>query len=135
MPDPRLEKLAGVLVNYSTGVKPGDLVRLSGSVVGRPLLSALYRAVLKAGGNPFLQVTFDECQEVRFTDGSDEQLAFSNPLDLATIEAVDVSISLWGDENTKALTAVDPQRQAIASRARRPMMTRFFERAAGDRRP
>lgn len=127
--DPRLEKLADVLVNYSTRVKPGDLVRLSGSVVGRPLLSALYRAVLKAGGNPFLQVTFDECQEARLSEGSEEQLAFSSPLDLATVEAIDVSISLWGDENTKALTAVDPKRQAIASKARRPMMTKFFERA------
>jgi len=130
MLDPRLEKLADVVVNYSTGVKPGDLVRLSGSVVGRPLLSAIYRAVLKAGGNPFLQVTFDECQEARLVEASEEQLAFSNPLDLATIETIDVSISLWGDENTKALTAVDPKRQAIAGRARRPMMNKFFERAA-----
>ena len=30
MTDPRLEKLADVLVNYSTGVQPGHLVRLTG---------------------------------------------------------------------------------------------------------
>ena len=29
MRDPRLEKLADVLVNYSVGVKPGQLVRIS----------------------------------------------------------------------------------------------------------
>lgn len=130
MTDPRLDKLADVLVNYSTGVKPGELVRLSGAVVGRPLLAALYRAVVRAGGHPFLTVTFDECQEFRLTEASEEQLKFVNPLDLSTVEAIDVSISLWGDDNTKSLTAVDPRRQALAGQSRRPMMARFFQRAA-----
>ena len=42
-----LDRLADVLVNYSTGVRKGDLVRVTGPVVGRPLLAAIYRAVLE----------------------------------------------------------------------------------------
>src|SRR5690606_20771067 len=34
MEDPRITKLADVLVNYSTRVQPGDLVRLSGPALG-----------------------------------------------------------------------------------------------------
>ena len=35
MPDPRLEKLADVLVNYSTAVQPGELVRITGAPITR----------------------------------------------------------------------------------------------------
>lgn len=130
MRDQRLDRLADVLVNYSTAVKPGDLVRLSGPVVGRPLLTALYRAVVCAGGNPFLAVTFDECAEIKLTEGSEEQLKFANPIDLFMVDAIDVSISLWGDDNTKSLTQIPAARQALAGRARKPMMSKFFQRAA-----
>lgn len=130
MSDPRLAKLADVLVNYSTAVKPGDLVRLSGPAVGRPLLVELYRAVIRARGNPFLTVNFEECQEIKLLEGTDEQLTFANPVDLFTVEKLDVAISLWGEDNTKALTRVDPAKQGLVARGRKPMMNKFFERAA-----
>lgn len=130
MTDPRFDKLADVIVNYSTHVRKGDLVRIAGPVVGRPLLAALYKAVVKAGGHPFFNVTFDECQETRLLEASDEQLQFSNPIDLFMVDAIDVSISLWGEDNTKALTQIDAGRQALAGQSRRPMMSKFFQRAA-----
>src|SRR5690348_9673295 len=37
MRDLRLEKLADVLVNYSVGVKPNQLVRISGPPIAQPL--------------------------------------------------------------------------------------------------
>ncbi len=47
---------------------------------------------------------------------SDDQLTFANPIDLYAVEKYDVSISLWGDDNTKALSGIDPQKQALAVR-------------------
>ena len=129
MEDPRITKLADVLVNYSTGVRPGDLVRLTGPPIGRPLLVALYRAVLAAGGNPIVNMAPDECGEIFLREASEAQLAFANPLRQFEVEQIDVSISMWGEDNTKALTNVDPKRQAIASQARKPYMKAFFERA------
>ena len=52
MRDPRLQKLASVLVNYSVGVKKGQIVRISGPPVSQPLIVALYEKVLEAGGHP-----------------------------------------------------------------------------------
>lgn len=130
MTDPRLTKLADVLVNYSTGVKPGNLVRLSGPVVGRPLLVELYRAALRAGGYPFVWVNLDECQEVKLLEANEEQLTFANPVETYAVEQIDVAISLWGEDNTKALTQVDAARQGLAGRGRKAMMNKFFERAA-----
>ncbi|MEJ2486430.1 MAG: aminopeptidase [Anaerolineales bacterium] len=43
MADPRLKKLADLLVNYSVKVKPGDWVSINSSVVALPLLKEVYQ--------------------------------------------------------------------------------------------
>lgn len=130
MRDSRLDKLADVLVNYSTAVRPDDLVRISGPPVTRPLVVALYRAVLAAGGHPHVEMVPDECAEIKLDLASQEQLRFENPIALYTIERVDVSIGLWGEDNTKSLSGTDPARQALVSQARKKQMARFLERAS-----
>ncbi len=130
MHDPRLERLADVLVRYSTRVKPGDLVAIHAEPVALPLIEAVYERVLAAGGHPFWQVRSESLDEIRLARASDDQLRFLNPLDLTRINTIDVQIALWADINTKGLSRVDPARQAIAAAARRPFMTRFLERAA-----
>lgn len=46
MHNPLLEKLADVLVNYSVGVKRGQIVRITGAPVSQPLAVELYRKVV-----------------------------------------------------------------------------------------
>jgi aminopeptidase len=130
MQDPRIVKLAKVLVNYSTGVKNGDLVRISGSPTSEPLIEAIYQQVLRAGGRPFVRMTPARLSEIRAKEGDDAQLEFVNPIDVQEMELIDVSIGLWGDDNTKALTNCDPSRMAKISAARKPIFNRFLERAA-----
>ena len=135
MQDPRLDKLAHVLVNYSTSVRPDDLVRLTGSPLARPLIVALYRAVLTAGAHPQVQLVPDECEEIKLHLGSDEQLGYEDPLELFLVERIDVAIRVRGEDNTKALTQVPPQKQALLSQARKRQRARFLERAgAGELR-
>ena len=52
MTDHRVNKLAQVLVEYSTAVQPGDKVVINGGVAAEPLLHAVYAKVLEAGGHP-----------------------------------------------------------------------------------
>lgn len=130
MRDARLDKLAKVLVEYSAGIKEGDLVRLSGSSIGTPLLEALYEAALKAGANPFFRITPDEAPDIFYASADDKQLEYINPLAVQEIETIDVSIGLWADSNTKSMTSVDPRKQAKVSSARKPIMKVFFDRAA-----
>ncbi len=130
MRDSRLDKLAEVLVRYSVGVKKGDLVRLSGPVVALPLVRALYRRALEAGGHPYLKLVDDACTDSFYEVATDEQLGFQNPLAMTEIETIDCSIGIWADENTKALTRVDPARQSRVSQARKPIMEVFMKRAA-----
>ena len=130
MRDPRLEKLADVLVNYSAPVKPGDLVRLTGAPVAEPLLTALYRAAIAAGGHPRVSIAPDECAEIKLREGSDEQLKFEDPVTQYEIERIDVSIGCFSQNNTKSLTSVDPARQALVGQARKRYFDTFLGRAA-----
>src|SRR3954468_6331182 len=100
MRDPRLEKLADVLVNYSVGVKPGQLVRISGPPLAEPLIVELYRKVVAAGGNPVVRMAPEELNEILFKHGKDEQLNFVNPLTVHEYEKIDCSIGIWGEANT-----------------------------------
>ena len=54
MSDPRTERLATVLVQYSTRIQPGDRVAIESEVGGLPLVRALFERILQAGGHPYL---------------------------------------------------------------------------------
>src|SRR5690349_16471255 len=110
MRDARLDKLAAVLVRYSTGVKKGDLVRIGSEVPGLPLVEAVYEEVLRAGGHPFLQLTSDNCGDAFFRLASDEQLSYVSPIAQFMVEHIDVYIGIWADENTKSHTNVPPEK-------------------------
>jgi aminopeptidase len=128
--DPRLDKLANVLVSYSVAVRRGELVSLAGPPLAEPLILALYREILRAGGNPVVVLVPAACAELLYQHGSPEQLAFVNPLELREVETVDVTIHVLATENTRALTRVDPAKQAHRSKARRPLLDLFLRRAA-----
>lgn len=135
MRDPRLEKLADVLVKYSTRVKPGDLVAIAADPVAMPLVEATYRAVMRAGGNPFWMGRSEDLHEIMISEGSEDQLQYVNPVTQHIVDTIDVQIAFWADVNTKAMARMDPERQAMAQSARKPIMGKFLERAAaGDLR-
>jgi aminopeptidase len=75
MTDPRVEKLADVLVNYSVAVQPGDKVLVQGSTLAEPLLRAVYAKVLQAGGHPLMLTLLPGMEELLFRYASDEQSA------------------------------------------------------------
>ena len=133
MRDPRIDKLASVLVRYSTAVRKDEVVSLIGPPLAEPLLVALYREVLSVGGHPFVLMEPAECKEVLLHHGSAEQLSFLNPIERREVEAVDVSIHVHALTNTRSLSNVDPASQAMRSRARKPLtdlfMRRFMEKS------
>lgn len=130
MPDPRLARLADVLVRYSTSVKKGDLVCIQGESLAMPLIKEVYAAVLKVGGHPFWVPRSEELQELHVELASDEQLRYLSPIDMHRVQTIDVFITLWSDLNTKFLGRMDPARVAMQQSARKPSMKVFMQRAA-----
>jgi aminopeptidase len=130
MSDPRIDKLAEMLVNYSVAVKPGDKVIIKGPSTANPLIKAIYTHVLQAGGLPWEVLTFPEQEEIFYRCASDEQLQYvPEPIRLA-YETFDCYIGFIAELNTKALTSIDPARMAIRHRATAELFRVFMERAA-----
>jgi aminopeptidase len=120
--DPRTERLAQVLVGYSTRLKSGDKVLIHGPELAEPLALAVYREALRAGALPVLWGAFDEAARVMFDVASDEQLAWENPILIEAARAVDAYISLRAPTNLRMLATVDPARMVLSQKARRAFL-------------
>jgi len=130
MRDPRIDKLAQVVINYSLGIKKGDIVLINAPLPAEPLVVAAYQAILRAGGHPHVRMSPDTLTEIMLKDASEEQLDFVSPLAKHDIETIDARLAIWAETNTRALSNTDSARHARLSTARKPIMNRFLERAA-----
>jgi aminopeptidase len=130
MADPRVERLASVLVHYSTHIQPGDLVLVRGMPEAAPLLLAVYEEVLRSGGHPHLIIGLPGAEEAFYRLASDEQLEFISPLQKLIVEQFDATINIRSDSNTRELSGVDPARQRRHSKAMTPIMKTYMERGA-----
>ena len=133
MIDPRLSRLADVLVHYSTRVRKGDLVCINAEPAAMPLIEAVFEACVKAGANPYWSPRSETLTELMLAHASEEQLAYLSPLASHEVETFDVRIALWAETNTKSLSRFDPRRNALLQQARRPWLNRFLRRAAEGR--
>ena len=66
MTDPRLVKLAEVMIHYSLRLKKGDLFCIYGESVATPLVIEAYREALRAGAHPNVRIKPDGLDQVFF---------------------------------------------------------------------
>lgn len=135
MKDQRVEKVATILVDYSTEVKHGDLVAIRGPHTAEPLMLELYKRCLERGAHPILRPTLPGALPLFYRFAADHQLEYVWEPEKWFVENLDVDFSIIADTNTRQLSQVDPSRQVRASKARRPIFDRRMERgAAGELR-
>jgi aminopeptidase len=130
MRDPRVQKLADVLVNYSVGVKKDQLVRISGARLAEPLMLELFAKVIEAGAHPFLRYNVEAADELFLKKATDEQLNYINPIAKMEQETIDCYFGIWAEENTRYLTGVDSKKLGAQQAARKPLLDIFMKRAA-----
>ena len=70
--DPRVAKLAKVLVNYSLQVKPGDWVHVTSTYLAEDLLSAVCREIVDAGAHPTFHADLPELARIITAHGNVE---------------------------------------------------------------
>jgi aminopeptidase len=128
--DPRVESLAKILVGYSTRVKEGEVVAIDGDNAAEPLLLAVYEEVLKAGGNPILNVSLDGQAVSYFKYAGDSHLDWISPVAKWMVENVDVRIAVGASTNTRELSGVPPERQMRRQAATGDLMARAMDRSA-----
>lgn len=130
MTDPRIKKLADLLVHYSVEVQPEDWVWISGHIIAEPLVNEVLRAVLEAGGRPTVRLSSDDLDETNLLYATEDQLTWIDPTTKTLYEEVDCLISLRATENTRSLTGIDPKKQQTRRKARRGLTETYLKRAA-----
>ena len=114
MLDPRVARLAQVLLDYSTAVEKDDAVLVwSYSDLAKPLVVEICRQLIRKGaGQIITHVEFEEVREALLADASDEQLLTRNDLLINLAERLDVSIRILAPGNTRLASGFDPARVA-----------------------
>jgi aminopeptidase len=130
MADPRLAKLARVLVRYSLNLQPGQLFRIAGSYLAAPLMRELTREALLVGANPTTRISVESVDEMLYKYGSDDQIRYIPPTAKQEYEEIDATISIIASENTRSLSGIDSARIAMRRQVMRPLQERMMQRAA-----
>jgi aminopeptidase len=99
MRDPRLEKLADVLVNYSTRVQKEENVLIYAIGHVSELVRAVIRKVYEAGGHPYVQLIDPMIQRELMLGFKEEQLAVMREADVSFMKQMDCYIGIRGGDN------------------------------------
>ncbi len=133
MRDPRVARLANLIVDYSLGLEAGKVLRIDAAPVAAPLATELYRAALAMGAQPYVNLELERLPELMVSEGSDEQLDYVSPIAKAEVELVDAIVTVWAESNTRALSRADPERHQRLIASTQQLAQRRRERlAAGE---
>jgi len=109
MSDPRVKKLATMLVDYSLGVKPNQRVFLQGEKGGEPLMMAVFNTCLERGAVPFIYQYPEGMTDSYFRYGKPEKFAEYLQELKRFVETYDHRVRILGESNTKELSGFDPE--------------------------
>lgn len=125
-----LDRWADVLVRHATDVKVGDIVRISSQPDANPLLEAVYRKVLQAGGNPIVSCRPEFLAEAFYETAQAHQLDWTNPFTQLETELVDATIKIAASTNLRSLDKFPTAVTQRAARAQGKSRELFYQRAA-----
>lgn len=118
MSDPRWERLASTLVNYSTRTRKGERVLITMMEEDTfPLMRAVYAEVLKAGGLPHVEFQSILLERELMLHGSREQLDWVPELNAHGMEWADIYIGLRGARNPFEFSGIAPEKLAAHKKA------------------
>ena len=116
MRDPRIDKLAEMLVTYSMGVQKGDHVAMNLLNPVPAFAEAAIEQVYKAGALPFVQITNSEVSRA-VNRGMDEAMAkLQSEFLCQRMDQMDCALYCYVDHNAYESSDVPSQTQAMMSR-------------------
>ena len=130
MADPRINKLARLLVQYSLELKPGQQVLFRTTPNAAELNLAFYEEAVKAGSHVFVQQEIPGAQEAFYKNASNEQLEYVSPLTRTVYESFDAMMVIEARHNSRELAGVDPKRIARTRKANAPISKIGMDRTA-----
>jgi aminopeptidase len=125
--DPRIEKLAGLLVERCIDVQPGWQVLVHGNPAARPLLEEVCRRIGRRGAYALVRVRIDSPPLRAWMLEVDEAaLAKLTEIEAHEFDAMNTYIVVEAPENTRDGSEVPAEKLALRNKATRPHMMPIF---------
>ena len=122
MIDPRMTRLADVLINYSTELKPGERILIEAIDAPHEMTCELVRLARQVGAEPLVTLKSNRVLRSLLTHGSEEQLKLIAEVEAARMKQVQAYIGLRGTRNIAELSDVpDDKMKAYQSIWWRPV--------------
>jgi len=121
MHDARFDKLAKLLVKYSTRLKRNQNVLIEAFDVPDEMTIALIRAARKAGAIPFVQVQRARIGRELALEASGRQLTLAGRHELARMKKMHAYIALRGSNNITELSDVPVAKMQLVAKKMRPV--------------
>ncbi len=130
MADPRVAKLARVLVNYSLELKPGQKFWLRTAPLAEELNLAVYEEAVNAGAHVFVDQRMPGAEEIFYRYASDEQLEYISPIREIVTDTFEASLYIEALHNSRSLAGVDGSRVGRARKAGAHLSQKLMQRSA-----
>jgi aminopeptidase len=126
--DPRLARLATLLVDYSLALREGEVLRVNSSDAAAPLILAIQRVAIERGVHAYANVALEGLAEILVAEGSKEQREFVSDLAYREVDRLDAEITIWSEANTKSFSRADPEARGQVYAAERSLVNRRWQR-------
>lgn len=113
MTDPRISKLAHVLVNYSCAVKSGEKLLIEAIDVPHEIAVECARLCRAAGGDPLISLKSNQINRAMMMYGSREQWDLIKDVEKLRMENVQCYMGIRGNPNVSELSDVPADKQKI----------------------
>ncbi len=126
--DSRIKSMAKVLAHYSLRLKENDRLIIKGNGITLPLMEAVFAEAISVGAFPTVRINEDSFTECLYKNGNQAQLEYISDIERATYESCDAMLTIWGENNTKSFTKIDPKAIQTSRRARKDLTSAFMHR-------
>jgi len=95
-----------------------------------PAIREVYREAVRAGAHVTVRTNIEGLTEIFFQEANDDQLQYVSEVSVFEMEHFNKYLGFQAEQNSKALSAIDPKRLATSGKARQPLQSRMMTRAA-----
>ncbi len=115
MNDPRIEKLAGNIINYSVGLKAGEEILIEAIGNEPAIVKAMIRAAYKAGGVPFVTIKDPEITRALLSECSQKQIEDMAAFEVARMKSMKAYIGIRAGQNASEMGDVPSDKMKLYS--------------------
>ncbi len=116
MLDPRMQRLAELLVRHSVRVQPGEKVLIEAYDIPTDMTVALIKAIDAAGGQPLVSTYQQPVLRALYQAASTEQMQLIGAVERQRMEGVQCYIGMRGSNNTAEMSDVSREKMDLYER-------------------